>query len=108
MKRCTGIHTMLSEFSNGKTDEEKKQAANAFPVLIIGHGDNEKDAREDAKKKARAAAKDFCAKKPCANGGCKWVNYDYSEVLIRDSSDGYCTITWDIKYIECKCKGEDD
>ncbi len=97
MKRCTGTHTMLSEYPNG-----------SFPGLIFGHGDNEKAAREDARNKARAAAKEFCAKKPCGNGGCNWVNYGHTETSIEERSDESVTIIWDITYIECKCKGEED
>lgn len=107
-EHCERAHTMLSD---GKLEPNASGGTvfvpGAFPDLVFGHGDTEEEARKDAKKKARVAAAQFCAKKKCNDAAeCIWsdITSRFDAVMEYSTPDKGCVAMLRIEVIECKCK----
>jgi len=73
--------------------------------LIIGTGDTEQKAKDDAIRKAKIAATEFCAKKKCEAGmECIWSTIERQFGVGYELSDASVTVMLNIHMIECKCK----
>src|SRR5438270_9483522 len=103
-EHCQRAHTMLSDGKlEPSADGGSVFVSGSFPDLVFGHGDTEEEARKDARKKARAAASEFCSKKRCKDTAeCIWSDITSRfDAVIEYSTPGMgCVAMLRIEIIE--------
>jgi len=111
---CSGWHTrdeIEDSLLAAKTLEDFRywlRISLAWPGAVVGFGATEKSAGEDAKKKAKAGASEFCRiLRGCSQGQqeCEFDNYKLTiqDAYPPESDAGDWLVTGVVKQVKCKC-----
>jgi hypothetical protein len=115
---CSGWHTkdeIQESLEAAKTLEDFRfwlLMLAAWPGSVVGFGDSEKKAGQDAKDRAKAAAADFCrVLRGCSEREeeCKFDNYKATVQFSfePDFEGGDWVVSLVVKQVKCKCAASD-